>query len=781
MTHSPGQTDRLAAIIRTLGEAYLARGQYAEAVKKLGQLAKAGSRLPEDYRNLAVAYLGLNEYSDEARQAFQRALELLPQDDELLVNICRGLLNHQALDEFAIRCYNRALDLPVPFKKEIHQTVVLYYQNQGRPQEAFEALKQVVLAETGNDANALRQLVELGWQIPWKNDLGEFLAALADQSDKDAEIHRYRALDCAYRILSQVPDAIGATEYRGLLADALSKYATLRTVGEVVEFCALRLALSKLEWLAPAISAQARNAGEAALVESPEGTRLEAVGAGAIATSPAADLHALLLPRIRPVATDSDQAGEVCAEPPGDARSLLVLKILNPDRLAARLGESVATKLGSRFLNFCSRHLIKVAEARCYQLADGLIAVSESMTVLTTAAVDLLHQIEQYNASAKESNRIQIQAVVNGDSQNNHDFGAGDLETLHEALQVLAANVAEGLEAQGSGSRLLFPAGAYEAGLISEEVAAKFLGEVQPLAPGPGIGVYEAVWRNPLDHVDEEHPFPFGRYSITTKLQGHARYGTYRGRDRQLERAVIVKALSPQTSLLYEQNPSLGREVVNAIRRIGQLDFPGLAAIYDMGYQEGLFFYAREYIEGESLEQLLQSDKRPSPTECLVLAATACRILSEVHNRRVFHGNLKPSNIWLLANGDVKLTDFHISAFTNTVAAAGSPPTGTWQYCAPEFLRTGQPTVHSDIYSLGLILYELLDGEPPGVELAHVDEASQLLEIEIPPLAPQQLDVPDDCAMAIARATHPDSSKRFGSVLEFEEALLASLESLNQE
>lgn len=747
MTNLPQQANRLASILQTLAEAYFARGQYAEAAERFEQFIQNGGHAPDVYEKLALSYLALNEYSAAAQKAYEHAFDHFSLDEELCLKICRFLLARQVLDDFSIRVYQRALVFHPPFVKEIYFSFFLYFKNHAQHQHAYEAIKQVVLLEQGGDAQNLRQLANLGQQLGRAAEVRNLLDRLEQTSPHVEVIRQLRALDYAYLIHEQAEQDAAMQQQRQNLLTAASRYETLATLHAVREFCALQYALYKLD-----------------------------------KSTASQDFVAEILQRIASPSWNGQTSAT--GEAVSHARhSVLLLKINNLEKIEQFASAQIAENLAHRFLTFSAKYLGKSAETTCYLLRDGLLAFAPQVKRLASAAVDLLHKIENYNFSVPASNRLAIAMIVHAATPDTVAPAIQHLTMLHEALNMSTARISaqNGRDTlDGSSSRLLFERNFFERELGTEAVPARFLGALPAEAPGSRLEAYGAVWYNPLDYIDEKRNHPLGKFLVAEKLRGNRSAGTYRGRDRNLERRVIFKALSPQMSHRLAHNTSTREQTVKTLQRLGRLEQPGLALIYDMGYQQGLFFFVREYLEGTSLEQTLVNKNRLSPYEVLAIGIKACRILQQTHKQRIFHCNLKPANIWLLTGGELKITDFFIPAFVETFATNKQLDGSRWHYSSPEWLQNSTPAPSCDIYAIGMILYELLSAAHPFAKQETLTGLSQFHELALPPISSQQPQLPPLFASTIDRACDRSLERRFKSLEEFEAALHASLEQMLQ-
>ncbi len=765
MTNLPQQANRLISILQTLAEAYYSRGQYADAIEKFEQLLQAGAETPEIIHKLALAHLARREYSPPAKAAYERAFELFPQDEELCLKLCQVLLAQRALDGFSFRVYQRALAFQPPFEKDIYQSFFLYFQNQNQLQHAYEALKQVVQLERGRDADNLSRLQKLAWQLGRENEAETLLERLEAISPHTEVIHHLRGLTAAFRIHRE-PEGVGYPPAAAqIISRALAAHGKLSSVTLVREFCqlqyALRLVESRLLGWQPALPLPATTPLATAANAKEAGVPLTSAGlAGELFSRLASDLgmdaSSLLLP--------------------GATLCVMVMQISNLEKIAQQTNPQLAENLASRFLNFSARYLGKAVNAVCFTLSDGIIAVAGESVPLAQATMALLHKIENYNFSASPASRLAVSMVVHA-VRPEAASATQALAALHLALNLVAAQQSGGSRENSPGSsRLLFERSFYEWEMNLETVAARLGGTYVSELPGFRVEAYEAVWYNPLDYVEEKRSYQLGKFLVVERLHHSGSAGTYRGRDRQLERRVILKALSPQRSLRVAQNTGRRERMLKTLQRLGRLEQAGVALLYDLGYQDGLFYYVREYLEGSSLAQSLASKGSFSPFEISALGIKICRVLLPTHRQQIVHGNLKPTNIWLMANGELKITDFFVPEFVDSPAADKGRVAWHWRYCAPELLLHGARTPACDIYAIGMILYELVTGEPPFAKQEELQSPADIHNLPPPVLAGRQPEIPTLLASIIERAADRSLQRRFKSLEELEAALQVALE-----
>ena len=186
----------------------------------------------------------------------------------------------------------------------------------------------------------------------------------------------------------------------------------------------------------------------------------------------------------------------------------------------------------------------------------------------------------------------------------------------------------------------------------------------------------------------------------------------YKARQKSLGRLVALKLLAPER----EKDPQFSARFSQEAQALAQLDHPHIVTVYDFGQSGGFFYLLMEYVDGVNLRQLMEARKL-SPEEALTIVPPLCEALQFAHERGIVHRDIKPENLLLAKDGRVKIADFGIARMMGSTAAAADEEkaAGTPGYMAPEQMNAPtQADNRVDIYSLGVVFYEMLTGELPG-------------------------------------------------------------------
>jgi serine/threonine-protein kinase len=227
-----------------------------------------------------------------------------------------------------------------------------------------------------------------------------------------------------------------------------------------------------------------------------------------------------------------------------------------------------------------------------------------------------------------------------------------------------------------------------------------------------------------------------GRYEITGELGRGAMGVVYKALDPTIGRTVALKTMRLDVHGLDAQE--MVRRFQNEARAAGVLNHPNIVTIYDAGEQDGIFYIAMEFIEGTTLHELLVEKRVLATEEVLQLTRQICRGLDYAHSNSIVHRDIKPANIMITGNGTVKIMDFGIAKSGGQVTNTGQV-LGTPNYMSPEQVKGRQLDGRSDLFGLGVILYEMLTGEKPFVGQNVTTIIYKIVNED--PITPRDLDV----------------------------------------
>ena len=249
------------------------------------------------------------------------------------------------------------------------------------------------------------------------------------------------------------------------------------------------------------------------------------------------------------------------------------------------------------------------------------------------------------------------------------------------------------------------------------------------------------------------------RYEIQQRLGRGGMADVYLARDRLLERRVAVKVLFPE----FATDPSFVARFRREAQAAANLTHPNIVAVYDWGQQGGTYFIVMEYVNGRTLAEVLRADGKLAPVQAATLSSEVAAALGFAHRNGVVHRDVKPGNILVTSSGDVKVADFGIARVANAGTDAGLTQAGsvmgTAAYFSPEQAQGATPDPRSDLYSLGIVMYEMVGGRPPFMGDNPVSIAYKQVHEAPPRLRDLTPDVPVAYEAIVAKllAKNPDA------------------------
>ena len=258
------------------------------------------------------------------------------------------------------------------------------------------------------------------------------------------------------------------------------------------------------------------------------------------------------------------------------------------------------------------------------------------------------------------------------------------------------------------------------------------------------------------------------RYKVLELIGGGGMSNVYLAHDIILNRDVAIKILRYDTENEEENMKRFQREALSAT----SLMHPNIVSIYDVGEDQNMHYIVMEYVKGKTLKQYIKEFAPLSPARAVQIMKQLTSAIAHAHENQIIHRDIKPQNILMDEEGNVKVTDFGIAT---SLAATSYTKTnsviGTVHYLSPEQARGGIATKKSDIYSLGIVLYELLTGELPFSGESAVSIALKHLQAETPSVRDFDASIPQSLENVILKATAKNADHRYQSVEEMEEDL----------
>lgn len=269
-----------------------------------------------------------------------------------------------------------------------------------------------------------------------------------------------------------------------------------------------------------------------------------------------------------------------------------------------------------------------------------------------------------------------------------------------------------------------------------------------------------------------------GRYEILEEVGKGGMAYVYKAHCHMLNRTVAVKVLRNDLEGGDEFIQRFNTEAQSA----AGLTHPNIVSIYDVGEDNGNHYIVMEYMEGITLKEYIKQKGRIEPYEAVYIASEICSALEAAHEKNIVHRDIKPHNIMITTDNRVKVTDFGIArASSNSTMQVGDSILGSVHYISPEQARGGYVDCKSDIYSLGIVLYEMLTGHVPFESDSPIAVAMKHLEEK--PVMPREIvpEIPEELQEIVLKAMYKETRNRYQSVSAMKDDLKNVMQHLGNE
>lgn len=268
-----------------------------------------------------------------------------------------------------------------------------------------------------------------------------------------------------------------------------------------------------------------------------------------------------------------------------------------------------------------------------------------------------------------------------------------------------------------------------------------------------------------------------GKYEIVRELGKGATSAVYLARDPFANREVAIKLVRAESLAHEELGKRFHKLFLTEASLAGKLSHPHIAAIYDAAIDDAGGYLVMEYVDGGTLEQYIKPESLVSIKTVMEIAFKCCKALDYAHQRGIIHRDIKPANILMSGASDIKISDFGaaltITSESTQISGIGSPA-----YMSPEQLRESSLTHQTDMFSLGVVIYQLLTGHQPFKGATSIGMVYQIMNVDPAPPSSHRPQVPKRIDEIILTALRKDPAQRYATWEDFAQAFAGVFDNL---
>lgn len=777
MDKTKAENQNIINLLYQLAHAYLEKQDFDNAIDKFKKLIGLGQENEKVYLNLSKAYILKGQFDQEAQEILEKTLEYDAENPVINVILSQIYSETNREDEFAVNVFQNALKQnPQNADELITRLIKISFQ-----QENFvvaEGLMQHLITKPEKLSSILPLYIGRQWQHQQFNQVSQLLKRLID-SQKQPAWYRWYVLN-----LLQAEQQLGnefsiSRDDLDVCHDYLDGPASFDRLLDVYLYPAIeRFNASYAERIEREESKPVQeyelflldnsfsNIWDKGLNKQKMPTKAEVV--------PGSDIWK----KLQPWHVDENGSG-------GEHQSELLsssdfedIHQLAQALMVIRVAGGASFKLNEILRNAVSATTSEdSALLHGYHSTDGIILLWKDLNCSIRAALNFIKdgyvqdilkgspdqqpQILIHNLSGKKG--VKSKSVVE------------NLQLTLSAFQLEKELFSQGnhgvLSANNNGNQIY----------ITSTVAEQMNGDgqftfkptdlaVQHPTTKKNIKIYKMVWDDAIAKMSRGEIKNIGKFNLMRELHSNHLCASFKALDSYLERLVVVKILRPNINGIDDQQP-IAKHFMQKAKILGKLMHHNIALIYDFGQEKDFCFVAREYVEGEPIKIQLSINQKINWIRTLKLCLSVSQTLNNAHENNIYHCRLKLNNIFISMNNEVKITDFQVVPLTLPWKLCQEPSLKSLTYLAPEQINNESIDNRTDIFSLGVIMYELLTGHNPFWDNNSEKITKHILKRNPDPVTSHNPDLPEELNDIISKAMDKSPENRYSNLYELENQL----------
>ncbi|MDZ7319122.1 MAG: protein kinase [candidate division KSB1 bacterium] len=765
-------------LLYELGNAYLTKGDYDSAINRFKALMELGEKEPKLFLNLSKAYILKGQFDAEAQATFEIAVQHEPDNPVLNVILSDLYLKANRDDEFSIQVYQRALrENPENANQVMSQLIKACIRHDKF--DAIEGLMDQLIHTPDKLALIFPFYVAREWKRQRFDGVSQFIRKLLPLQ---SELMWYRWL--AINLL-QAKQQLGAAapisaEEIALCSQYLNQAHAFDRLLDIYLYPAVEKLVNGQTAESQPPEARPIEEYELFLMDSSlsniweRGINKQIPTAKAPSEPKSVDIweHLKLWPAAENSHVTEERGGRFNSVPvsqalqQAEAVMIIRLKANTLDLVQADLENAIRSSEDNE------KNLLTGFQSR-----DGIILFWKDLHCPIQSAIQF---VKNHWANPAAANGAPFQVLIHklmaSRNQASHRQLLEDMQTSLTAFQLEAElfrpQSASESSLNGNGCQVLITAA------VQEQLNGDIHFSMTPvdlpmphLSSGEALKIYQLQWDDIATKISRGEIKHIGRFDHPRELYSNQIFASFRAIDSFLERLVVIKILRPNMQLNNGQ-PPLSELFLQQAKILGKLNHQNIALIYDIGREKDFCYIAREYVEGEPIKVQRLINQKINWKRTLKVCHIISQTLGYAHDIQIVHGRLKPNNIFLAANSEVKITDFQPLPFSFPWKSCQEPVLKTLTYLAPEQIESEIVTGQTDIFALGVIMYELLTDKNPFLAADKETIVENILTHTPEPVTALNPELPEKLDQLIFKALQKSPAQRFASIHEMENQLI---------
>nr|NIR52492.1 protein kinase [candidate division KSB1 bacterium]NIR70789.1 protein kinase [candidate division KSB1 bacterium]NIS27802.1 protein kinase [candidate division KSB1 bacterium]NIT74684.1 protein kinase [candidate division KSB1 bacterium]NIU28469.1 protein kinase [candidate division KSB1 bacterium] len=681
----------LIIMIMALGDAFLEKGLHAEAAKRYQQLLDFKVANRKIYINLSKAYIGLKKFDKSAMQIYEKAIQYDPNNSEIHDILAGTFLKEGRSDKHAIEIYEQAIRNNSPlFDKLVDHLGTIYFKN--NEFHKCKDVSQLFLDKYGHKSKPMALFLKSSWKTGQYNDAIVQLKKLIDRTEDNSTLLKYLCFSYLEKKFTgelQNQDLRFSYVDRLMVSDYMNRCTRFDNLQELAFYLELkRFYLDKEYW----------GRVEQFEVEEQQGTfvyhEVETEASSYAKASPNKnnrfDLGSEVLNKLasfesltgknfgsRSSLTYEDFKKEGAAiftnrdeetnEIPllADLEILVTIALANFEHMQVHFGIEQVQHVRDKFYASLTELLEKYKPFHIWATSDGVLVFTNDILKAVSISIEILNKINRYNFTSDEKDHIHLDIGIHHARRGLGANGASTLKDISTGVKLGIVREGDltaedrpiyGKVFQKSG-RIFLSSKAYRKLKNANKFKVNRIGQFKLKYMKESLSLHEILWRNPIDDLRFGFIRKLGRFDLITELSNKGAIKVFKAKDVVLQRFVILKVIQSEAFNSLPVDSPQKMDFYRIAKTFGQLHHPNIANIYEVDEDQGLTYIAREFVEGVAITELFGKAQPFNDDRFIKIIYQICKGLQYSHRINHFHLNLKPSNILVGQNDEIKITD----------------------------------------------------------------------------------------------------------------------------